>query len=92
MSWVMFGTILALVGLVVYYVSRNQTVEMEKAALENSKTARDEKIVLLENAALAREAALREKEKNEVEAFDDDMERSTVRFYPRVRENKDDLN
>lgn len=90
-SIVVVGTALALIGYLVYSVKT--ALEKEKAALAFAKTASDKRTEMLNQEYLKMEADKRAQEQKDVEAFDDDMERTTVRFYPRVSgKDPNDLN
>lgn len=94
-SVVVLGTILAFLGYMIYTIKQVAKGENEKAALENSKAASDAKIEAMNQEYLRTEAQKRAEEKKDLEAFDDDMERSTTRFYPGVLDpnrDPDDLN
>ena len=91
MYWVVIGTILALVVLLLYTVKRWDPAEIEKATLVKTKMAHEQKLELLERARLKEEARQRELEKNEAEKYRDEFERSTEPFYVSVRgKNKGD--
>ena len=90
MTVVLLGIVLAMAGVIVYLTRKWTTVQIEKAALENSKTASGSKIDVLTNQYLKDESERRAKENDVPE---DDLERTDVRFYPeRLRPDKDDLN
>lgn len=96
MTIIILGTILALVGLIVYYVSKKVDLKNEKAALENSKAAWVDKVNILEKERLDNEAKQRAAEAKaiaEFEALDDrpDSDFGDAWFY-RVRGDKSDLN
>lgn len=87
MDLTLLGIVLALAAALVYLTGKWKKAENEKATLESTKVAAETKIQLLETAALKQEAAQRARE--DVEVFDDDMERSTTPFYPGVRDPND---
>lgn len=92
MTWALTAGVVALIGLLVYYMRGKLVAENEKAALENSKTAEDEKIKLLENEKAIKEYDLRNKEKQALDGLTEDAP-DGASFYPtRLRTNPDDLN
>lgn len=85
LNLIVIGTIVLLVGLLLWSVRGWNTAEIEKAALAKTKAAHEEKLKLLERARLKEEARQRELERYEAEKYRDDFERGTESFLPGVR-------
>jgi len=91
MGWALTVGIVAIFGVMVYYMRGKLNLENEKAALENSKTADEGKIQLLEQDRLAHEYQLRKKEQDALEGLNEDGDGPS--FYPdRLPRDPNDLN
>ncbi len=90
LNLVIFGTILALVTLLLYAVRKWDTAEIEKATLAKTKVAQGKKLEMLEQARLQEEARVRELEKNEADKYRDNFERGDI--FLKLRKDPDDLN